>query len=257
MDKIKVLSSKGKVQLHSIIKLNLKKVIVLAGSWNGKEVIVKWSRHNKKETKIYKHLAEKGCPTIKIYTGFKMYIEDCSDGPERSVLVMDKLSLLDKGREDPFELGLDILYQLKFIHKFCVHSGIKPDNILKNTNGRSTSFESGYKFFSHPGYSEVSDSIMSKGRECRYILMDFGSVSDEKGKRGGYYRHSWPVGWSSQDRKEKGQEAYPFHDYVELGTTLIFLSRNDKEKRKMKKFRDLVFEGAKNRDLRKFLESGL
>lgn len=197
--------------LEKVLKFKLKSksgVAVFLGTCNGEKRIIKWHQGRKypkkrrtalEEQEFYLWLHKQGCTTAKVYPGYKLAGEN--------VLVMESLHPLREGSEDPVRMGLDVLHQLQYIHERCVHSGIKPDNILR-VDG-------------NPNY--------------RYLLIDFGSISSHRMKDG-YLRKSYPVDWAVQDRHIPNQITYPEHDYMELARTLKALARNSKEKKIFKKF---------------------
>jgi len=195
-----------------------KVIVVKCLDPSGLVLVVKHSRHYHKELSIYRKLK-----CMRIYEGYTISL----NGQVYPVIGMEELAPLSDN-ENLTLLGCQVIDQLKPLHRFCVHSGIKPDNILK----RRTDYG------------------------VEYVLMDFGSVSDiESKQKGWYYRRSWPVGFSSQKRKEKNQVTNKYHDFVELGNTLMQLSSNKSEYMKMKKFRDMALNERSSHELKEYLKS--
>lgn len=183
----------------------------------GKEpVIVKWHQGRKNATdelEFYQWLGKK-VPAAQVYPGWTL------EGEE--VLVMEKLVPLGEIKPDPVKLGVDVLKQLKRVHQRCVHNGIKPDN------------------------------IMYRSRDDTYLLIDYGSIADQKLNLG-FERKSWPVGWSSQPRKISDQATYFDNDLIELSLTLKSLSRNKKEKKLFDKMLHKIVKGYNRHRIRKWL----
>jgi hypothetical protein len=206
------------IQLTKTIKFkkrDKKGVAVFFGKMGDREVVVKWHRGRKSsedEENFYLWLKGR-VPCAEVFPGW--YLEG-----ER-VLVMEKLQPIGKD-SDPIKIGLDILKQLKVIHKRCVHNGIKPDNIV---------------------YKRDID---------KYLLIDYGSIADTK-LDSGYERKSWPVGWSSQPRKVSSQVTYPENDLIELAITLKSLARNKLEKKLFEKMLKKTVSGYDRHRLRKWL----
>lgn len=204
--------------LTATLKYNMKTkggVAVFVGRMGDTDVVVKWHRgrrSSREEEEFYLWLRGKtSCPEV--YPGWTLQGDH--------VLVMEKLQPLND-KADPVKIGLDLLKQLKVIHKRCVHNGIKPDNIT---------------------YRETTDE---------YLLIDHGSIADTR-LEDGYLRKSWPSGWSSQPRKVPNQVTYPVNDLYELCTTLKSLSRTRKERRLFKKALKKVISGYDRHRLRKWL----
>ena len=104
---------------------------------------------------------------------------------------MEVMIKLDK-TDDYKEVARQIIPQLQHIHSFGVHSGIKPDNIMKRM-----------------------------GTPKEYYLIDFGGSSMER-QDDGYIRYSHSYRWTTQDQ-DSGDPTYPKQDLLELTFTLKFL----------------------------------
>jgi serine/threonine protein kinase len=115
----------------------------------------------------------------------------------KPVLFEELLKPVD-GSENALIVGITILEILKNMHKLCVHSDIKPDNILKKDNNT-------------------------------IYLIDFGGVSFSKLEYG-YRRRCWSSKWTSQHKKSN-QITTAKHDLVELGHTIRGLQLMKKNKR--------------------------
>jgi hypothetical protein len=211
-----------RIQLTNTLKFKLstkRGVAVFEGKMDDQDVVVKWHQGRKTaldELHFYQWLQGK-TTTAKVYSGWKLEGED--------VLVMEKLiSLNDKQHIDPKRIGVDILGQLKAIHKRCVHNGIKPDN------------------------------IMYRPSDDKYLLIDFGSIADNP-LGDGFERKSWCVGWSSQPRKVSNQSTYPDNDLYELCVVLRQLARDKKERELFNKMLRKVVRGYGRHRIRKWLKS--
>lgn len=108
---------------------------------------------------------------------------------------MEELDPLD-AKDDPYQVGIAILIQLQYLHQFAVHSGIKPDNIMKR-------------------YRSSTD--------LSYFLIDFGGTTTER-LGYGYRRWLHSPEWTSQNRHVKNQITTPKNDFLELGFTMKSLS---------------------------------
>lgn len=89
-----------------------------------------------------------------------------------------------------FEIDVDILKQLQIIHKFGVHNDIKPQHILRRSDGK-------------------------------YFLIGLETIATNKDhSRGGYLRKVWTPKYTSQEPHECGQITRPYNDFMELGSCL-------------------------------------
>jgi len=169
------------------------------------EVVIKWYKSERHdidfECSIYKKLSQLGCPLPFFSTKFRFW--------NQPVLVIEKLKPIDTD-DDPFDIGIHILYQLFFLHKFGVHCDVKPQNIMKKY----------------------------KNGNPQYFLIDFGGVATEPlGK--GYRRWLWSPKWTSQKPHQKDQIVYPIHDLIELGFTMNYIRTKGSENFK-KNFRGVL-----------------
>ena len=151
----------GQIQLLKLIKKGKHAFViegVLEHSPNPKStkvvqkpVIVKWYQSPKRnityESNAYKKLEELGCPLPWFSACYRVW-----DSP---VLVMEKLINLAPN-DDEYMMGIHVINQLRFLHTFCVHCDIKPQNIMKR---------------------ETDDGI-------EYLLIDFGGISKERLEHG-------------------------------------------------------------------------
>ena len=117
------------------------------------------------------------------------------------VLVMAPLLSLDTD-DDEYEMAVQVILQLRRLHRFGVHCDLKPGNIMKRVK-RSAS-----------------------GTRIRYLVIDFGGASVERYGRGnhGYRRWVWSPKWTSQPRRSEngGREviATAKNDLIELVYTM-------------------------------------
>lgn len=155
----------------------------------GEQLVVKWylssERNTSYECSVYKRLKKSGCPLPYFDISYEFW--------GHPVLVMEKLDKLGK-HENIYQLGREVLQQLKHLHEFAVHNDIKPANILKRVENGKTS----------------------------YFLIDYGGVSKESLKYG-FKRWIWTKHFTSQPPHTKKQVTTPRHDFKELGYTMNFL----------------------------------
>lgn len=180
------------VSLNRVIKSS-QHAVVLEGKLSNRDVIVKWYQSKKRdctyEAEIYQRMKDAGANTPWFSSKFMFW--------DKPVLVIERLQPLDH-YDNPQKLGIHILKQLKFLHKFAVHCDIKPGNIMKRV-----SYDNGKMFTS-------------------YILIDYGGVSTEKLEHG-YRRWIWSPKYTSQPSHQRDQIATAVNDFVELGYTLRIL----------------------------------
>lgn len=119
------------------------------------------------------------------------------------VLVMAPLRPLDT-KDDEYEMGIQVIQQLRYLHRFGVHCDIKPGNVMKR--------------------------LRYNGKK-RYLVIDYGGVSVET-KAHGYRRWVWSPKWTSQPRRSENEGrdviATAKNDLIELGYTMKTL-QNDKQ----------------------------
>ncbi|MEK7071168.1 MAG: hypothetical protein AAB966_05140 [Patescibacteria group bacterium] len=122
------------------------------------------------------------------------------------VLVMEVLAELNGG-DNEFEMGIQVLQQLKTLHQFGVHCDLKPGNVMRKGD--------------------------------KYIVIDYGGVATEKMDHG-YRRWIWSPLWTSQKRKsETGHDIIctSKQDAIELGYTIKTL-QNMKRQIPIRRTRD-------------------
>lgn len=191
---------------------------------DGLEVVVKWHLSKRGNTitdeeNAYLVIAKNGCETIRVHQGYTLR---CKSDPSINikVLVLDYLKQLPS-KVDVRRLAYDILHQLQFIHPYCIHSGIKPDNMLR----------------------------APPNSKYKYLLIDMGSISSQPHKRGGYIRTSWSPKWTCQERSVDNQQTLPIHDLIELGTTLKSLCISTQDRKIVRRYIKLVNKGKGVADL--------
>lgn len=140
-------------------------------------------RNTSHEMAIYSKLKDVGCPVPWVSQKFLFW--------EQPVLVMRKLDVLDS-TDDEYEVASQAIEQLEYLHKFAVHSDIKPGNIMK---------------------------LWNDGEGIRYFVIDYGGATTIKFKDG-YQRWIWSPRYTSQPRGEKQQVTYPKVDLLELAYTM-------------------------------------
>lgn len=175
------------IKLSKVLK-NGKHACVVEGKFDNVPVVIKWYKSLKRdiryESGIYSRLKEMGCPVPKFITSYRYMGEP--------VLILEKLSSLS-AYDDEYRLGVELIKQLKHVHKFGVHCDIKPQNVMKRY------------------HSDI--------KKRKYLLIDYGGVATDQLKHG-YRRWIWSPKWTSQPAHEKNQIATPKNDFLELGYTM-------------------------------------
>lgn len=168
------------IKLNKIVAKS-KNVVVCDGKIDDRDVIIKVAldQEMKTEAKIYEDLESKRCSVP--WTGKRYYLMDYP------VVVMEKLRDLTH-TDDPYEMAIQILDQLYFVHKYHgVHCDIKPDNILaKDVDGKTY-----------------------------YYLIDFGGCSRTPLDKG-FIRDVWTRDWASQRSGVDNQLTTASNDFEEL-----------------------------------------
>jgi hypothetical protein len=159
-------------------------VYVIAGKLDNEiPVVVKWYQSNRRDTlyeiSIYKRLRKMGCDTPWFSSSYRFW-----DFP---VLVMEKLHSLTK-EDDEFEMAIQVLQQLTYLHQFGIHNDIKPGNVMKR---------------------------LVDGKP-KYLMIDHGGVATQKYQYG-YRRFIWSPKFTSQKPHESNQITTAKHDFLELG----------------------------------------
>jgi hypothetical protein len=162
-------------------------VYVIAGKLDNEiPVVVKWYQSNRRDTlyeiSIYKRLRKMGCETPWFSSSYRFW-----DFP---VLVMEKLFSVTKD-DDEFELSIQIIRQLTYLHQFGVHCDIKPQNIMiRRVEGKP-----------------------------KYLLIDHGGVATQK-LQYGFRRFIWSPRYSLQRLHEANQVTTAKNDFLELGVCM-------------------------------------
>lgn len=199
------------IRFHKIITAG-SHVILFEGKRKGigDDLVIKWYQSDSKNTSyeidIYEKLRNLGARVPVFFTGFYFW--------ETPVLVMEKLESVGKN-DDPWEMGIQVLNQLKIVHRICIHNDIKPGNIMK--------------------------------RGSTYFLIDYGGVTTER-LEWGFKRKVWSPKWTCQPIHGHNQITSPIHDFIELGFTMQSIEderTNTKTKRghwhgKMKRYMQAV-----------------
>lgn len=166
-----------------------------------RDVAVKWYGRDsddatKDEITIYQKLYRSELPKEAVALGLSKH---CSL-PEFSrlyylwghpVLVLQWLQPLQLGEEHEANLIPVILRQLAHLHRFGVHCGLKPENIMQ-----------------HRG---------------QYYLIDYGGCATKRQKDGSYRRWTWTKHWASQERHDS--HAFAKHDLLELANTACTIQK--------------------------------
>lgn len=138
------------------------------------------------------------------------------------VLVMRPMEELGYD-DDIYEIGIQILQQFPALHKFTVHSDLKPDNIMKEIPASSNDGDD-----SGGGNNDNVQGCNRKRNKPIYKLIDFGGCAKEKSKYG-YCRRTWSRKWQCQER-ESGVVTTPKWDMIELGHALCGLKYKNEHK---------------------------
>ena len=174
-----------RITLKKIIKTG-KHAIVIEGIYQDTPIVVKWYSSNKRDTNyeidIYRRLKKMGCDLPWFSNKFYFWGE--------RVLVLEKLEPLTAD-DNAFQIGSDVLSQLKFLHQIGIHCDIKPGNIMKK-------IVDGYP---------------------KYLLIDYGGVTQEP-LQYGYRRWIWSPKWTSTPKGEPNQLVTAKIDFLELAYTM-------------------------------------
>lgn len=178
-----------------------KQVIVAEGKVNDRKVIVKWlpgiAKHLYRtiyyEINIYRQLRHIGCPCAMYDRSYRLW--------GQQVLVLEYLNPITKD-DDEYEMGIQIINQLRKIHRFGCHSDIKLGNIACRRKGE-------------------------------YILIDYGGMTMERHNSGtGWHRWTWTKHVTRVDPEEKNKMITEAIELMELGYTMKALQnikRGDKD----------------------------
>lgn len=152
-----------------------------------KDVVVKWYQSGKRTTEFEMNLYKKlGKPRPCFSLSYTLW--------NYPVLVMEHLDQLSPD-DDLYEMGIQVIKQLRKLHEFGVHCDLKPGNIMKRKRSNGT-----YQF----------------------IVIDYGGVATEKLEYG-YRRWVWSPKWTSQKRRgeiERDIIVTAKNDFIELGYTI-------------------------------------
>ncbi|AHH01974.1 hypothetical protein pv_408 [Pithovirus sibericum] len=163
----------------------------------GRALVAKWYRSGSRsadyEIQVYRKLKHLGCPLPYFSKSYRFWNDP--------VLVMEKLDELGPD-EDYYQMGREVLDQLRYLHSFAIHNDIKIGNVMKK---------------------------VSRG-ETTYYLIDYGGVAQERLEHG-FRRWIWSKHWTSQKPHKSEQVTTAKHDLIELGYTMNGL-RNLKKGRK-------------------------
>lgn len=204
--KLEKIMTKGKIKRVCLIRGTLHNPI---DNNDPSPVIVKWYQSGKKDTTFevsaYRRLRSMGAVIPWFSSSFWIF--------NSPVLVLKPLESV--GPEDnEFEMAAQILENLIIVHQICIHSDIKPPNIMKEEIAiediEDKSILSQIRKTQPPG---------KNGKVYRYLLIDYGGISTEKLKYG-YRRAVWSPKWTSQKAHVPNQVTTPVNDFIELGYTM-------------------------------------
>ncbi len=152
-----------------------------------KDVVVKYYESSRKDTQfevqIYRDLRKMKCPLPWFASSFKFW--------ESPVLVLEVLEKLNKN-DDEFQVAIDVMKALTYVHQIGVHNDIKPGNVMKKRRPDG-SYE--------------------------YLLIDYGGVANKRLDYG-WRRWIWSPKWTSQSPHISNQVTTAKNDFLELGYTM-------------------------------------
>lgn len=174
------------VRLESILRSD-RHIYIIRGRLDDKfPVVIKWYEYpqinTSHEINIYRRLRSAKCKVIWFSGSYSFW--------NSPILVHEVLQDITKD-DNLYEIGCEILGQLRYLHDFGVHNAIKPANIMKRVmNGKPS-----------------------------YFLVNYAHVAT--GRLGwGYRRHAWTPIWTSQRPHARDQITTAKNDFIELGYTL-------------------------------------
>ncbi len=174
-----------RIYLKKVIKTG-KHALVIEGVYQDRPIIVKWYKSEKRDTNyeidIYRKLKKMGCDLPWFSNKFYFW--------GQRVLVLEKLESLSAS-DNAYQIGIDVISQLIFLHKIGIHCDIKPGNIMKK-------IVNGYP---------------------KYLLIDYGGVTQEPLKHG-FRRWIWSPKWTSTAKGEPNQLVTGRIDFLELAYTM-------------------------------------
>ena len=163
-------------------------------------VVLKWYKADNRDTtyeiSIYRELRKRNAVIPWISSGFILHTS--------RVLIMEPLLPLT-AEDDEFEMAIEVLGQLKVVHRIGVHNDLKPGNIMKR----------------NPKAKLPSDEITIQpvGKEAKYLVIDYGGVATQRLSYG-YRRWVRSPRWTSEPMGVKDQITTARADFIELGYTM-------------------------------------
>lgn len=185
--------SNNSVQLTKVMKRfrSGDHVALYQGVYKGRPVVIKYYRKGRKdmmyEISIMKYAQRIGMPIYWFSSSFTLL--------GYPVLVMEKLVHIGP-HDDIKQLMLDVLLQMKYLHKFCCHCDIKDGNVMKIS----------------PESNKLYNNPYAKG--LTYFMIDYGGCAKKK-DRYGYVRHTYTPNFTSQTQKRPLIVTF-IHDLLEL-----------------------------------------
>lgn len=168
--------------------------VLLTGVYDKKEsVVVKYTHHS------ILLMAEIGAYALIVKNKDSLIIPDVKHNMfvwGDPVLVMEHLSPISSSTDSFIDIGVQILNILSKLHKYMVHSDIKPSNIMKR---------------------------LSKNKSTQYFLIDFGGSLHESQRKNKYYiRHSYTASYYNALYIPNTTilTTNPKNELIELGHTL-------------------------------------
>lgn len=171
-------------------RLKLRKSLAIAGDqvvWSavdtrtGKFWVVKWAEDVVREEENWLRLGREGGAIPELSLGYHFF--------GMHLLVVERLFPLSSDDDEYRIMAQVIGGQLRYLHKFAVHSDIKPDNILKRVY-------------------EDDD------RPPDYFLIDFDLTTQRRGRPDGFSRTLFTPLWASQQQTPSPVITW-FHDVLE------------------------------------------
>ena len=168
--------------------------------------IIKYYKHGGRdttyETNIYRELRQRHCPILWFSSGFYLFKNRC--------LVMEPLLAVTK-KDDEFAMMIEVIQQLRFLHRFGVHNDLKPGNIMKRAPDSKL-----------PWNSDVT--LTPDGAEFTFFVIDYGGTATKRVGSVNYGRWCWSPRYCIQPLHGRGanggmQETSFKHDFYELIVT--------------------------------------
>lgn len=133
---------------------------------------------------------------------------------DQPILVLGKLYPIDiEMGDDPYQMGIEVIDQLRYVHKIGVHNDLKPGNIMVN---RDDTFPLG-------------KAGGNNGSAYKYVIIDYGGTATQPLEYG-FKRYTRTPKFTCQQKGEPNQITTGLHDLIELGYVMNFIEHIISEK---------------------------